>query len=77
MWQNSRGLEDPEKAKRESLTFVCLDRPSGEGRRIMVCHAGSNEGYIPGGLLPFRGVGSNEDHHKIINAEKFERWFGS
>ncbi|XP_062511240.1 uncharacterized protein LOC134187137 [Corticium candelabrum] len=45
-------------------------RPSGKGRRLIILHAGSKNGWTPNCALVFRG-----DYHDEINGEHFLNWF--
>ena len=75
MWSDSVALKNPNQAKREGLTIGCVDKPAGEGRRIMICHAGSDQGFIPNALRAFRGAQNDGDYHKNMDATNFEDWF--
>ena len=49
---------------------------SGKGARFIIVHAGTDEGFVPGGLLMFKSKnGSKGDYHDSMDAEKFKMWF--
>ena len=74
-WQDSAALKNPEKSRRDGLSVGAVKRPSGSGKRIMVVHAGSVDGFIPGAFLFFRAVEHDGDYHRNMDAPTFERWF--
>ena len=47
----------------------------GKGKRLIIVHAGSAEGFVPGALLHLRTDGKNADYHSSMDAESFEKWF--
>lgn len=51
-----------------------LRNPSGKGRRLIILHAGSEEGFVNEALLVFEGKKSG-DYHEEMNGEVFESWF--
>lgn len=51
-----------------------LKNPSGKGRRLIVTHIGSEEGFLENGLLIFEGK-KTTDYHDEMNATVFEDWF--
>lgn len=51
-----------------------LKMPSGKGRRLIITHIGSNDGFVTDGLLVFESK-STGDYHEDMNAEVFEEWF--
>ena len=48
--------------------------PSGKGKRIIVVHIGSDEGFVPGGLLSFESKKNSNDYHEEMNGETFFNW---
>lgn len=49
--------------------------PIGKGRRLIVCHAGSEKfGFMPGAKLVFLSKGSGDYHHEM-NGDVFKEWF--
>lgn len=51
-----------------------LNSPLGKGKRLIVCHAGSAEGWINAPPLIFHSKKTN-DYHEEMNSEIFESWF--
>uniref|UniRef100_A0A2S2PM81 Tc1-like transposase DDE domain-containing protein n=1 Tax=Schizaphis graminum TaxID=13262 RepID=A0A2S2PM81_SCHGA len=51
--------------------------PTGEGGRLIVCHAGcARYGFIQGSKLFFRSkTGNTTDYHNQMNGEVFKEWF--
>ena len=47
--------------------------PTGKGGRLIVLHAGSKEGFVPGAALVFQAKNTG-DYHDQMNAETFEKW---
>lgn len=47
----------------------------GKGKRLILAHAGSENGFIPQACLCFRTDGKSADYHTSMNAECFEPWF--
>jgi transposase len=49
--------------------------PVGKGRRLIVCHAGSEKfGFVEGAKLVFLSKGSG-DYHQEMNGDVFKEWF--
>lgn len=51
-----------------------LRPPSGKGRRIIITHIGSSDGFVNGGLLTFESKKTG-DYHEDMNSDVFEEWF--
>ena len=54
-----------------------LSAPPSKGKRVVVCHAGSSEGFLPN-ALPLCGKQLSEsyaDYDDDRNAKVLERWF--
>lgn len=51
-----------------------LGTPLGKGQRLIICHAGGKNGWIPAPPLVFQSK-STKDYHEEMNAEVFEKWF--
>lgn len=58
--------------KAEKATGVRV--PTGKGARLIVLHAGSQQGFIPGAALVFQAK-NHGDYHDQMNSETFEKWF--
>jgi len=48
--------------------------PNGKGKRIIVVHIGSDEGFVPGGLLSFESKKNTHDYHDEMNGNTFFDW---
>lgn len=51
--------------------------PSGKGKRLIVLHIGSKDGFVPGGLLCFESKKTNTDYHEEMNGNTFFKWMES
>lgn len=51
-----------------------LKNPTGKGRRLIILHIGSEDGFVNNCLLVFEGKKSS-DYHEEMNANIFEKWF--
>lgn len=49
--------------------------PSGKGKRLIVLHIGSADGFVPGGLLCFESKKNTTDYHDEMNGNTFLDWF--
>jgi len=47
--------------------------PSGKGKRLIVLHIGSEDGFVPGGLLCFESK-KTTDYHEEMNGDTFYDW---
>ncbi|XP_072035179.1 uncharacterized protein [Amphiura filiformis] len=53
-----------------------LNVPTGKGRRLIILHAGSEDGFIPNCLLSFESKGKKlADYHDEMNGDCFLTWF--
>jgi len=48
--------------------------PSGGGNRLIILHAGSEDGFVPNGLLCFTSKNTT-DYHEEMDGVKFRKWF--
>ncbi|XP_047998733.1 uncharacterized protein LOC125236081 [Leguminivora glycinivorella] len=72
VWQDPKVLSS-RQAFLEGLT-TGLKAPSGKGRRLIISHIGSEEGFVENGLLLFESKKNTQDYHKEMNAQHFEEW---
>lgn len=49
--------------------------PTGKGKRLIVVHIGSAEGFVAGGLLCFESKKNISDYHDEMNGDTFFEWF--
>lgn len=47
--------------------------PAGKGKRLIVLHIGSEDGFVPGGLLCFESK-KTTDYHEEMNGDTFYDW---
>ncbi|XP_049274292.1 uncharacterized protein LOC125759487 [Rhipicephalus sanguineus] len=74
VWEDAT-VSSREDAFRKGLTSG-LRTPSGKGGRLIVLHAGSENGFLDGASLVFRAKKSvNSDYHNEMDGPRFERWF--
>ncbi|XP_025192835.1 uncharacterized protein LOC112592888, partial [Melanaphis sacchari] len=48
--------------------------PTGKGKRLIVVHIGSEDGFVPGGLLCFESKKNTQDYHDEMNGDSFRDW---
>lgn len=48
----------------------------GKGKRLIICHIGSEEGFVPDALWTFESKKSG-DYHEEMCGESFENWFSN
>lgn len=67
----------PKKGWDDKSCSCCLKAPVSRGKRIMILHAGSEEGWVPNCLfLSAKNIGdAKADTHDDMNAQVFEKWF--
>lgn len=46
----------------------------GKGKRLIICHIGSEDGFVPNGLWAFDSKKSG-DYHEEMDGNSFEKWF--
>ncbi|KAE9529194.1 hypothetical protein AGLY_011990 [Aphis glycines] len=49
--------------------------PTGKGKRLIVVHIGSSQGFVDGGLLCFESKKNTSDYHDEMNGDTFFEWF--
>lgn len=49
--------------------------PTGKGKRLIVVHIGSSNGFVEGGLLCFESKKNTADYHDEMNGDSFYDWF--
>ena len=52
-----------------------IRKPSGKGSRLIILHAGSDNGWINGADLVFQSKKATGDYHDEMTSEHFEEWF--
>jgi len=48
--------------------------PTGKGKRLIVLHIGSEDGFVPGGLLSFESKKNTNDYHDEMCGDTFFDW---
>ncbi|XP_029055267.2 uncharacterized protein LOC114882555 [Osmia bicornis bicornis] len=61
-------------ARRQGLS-TGAPAPTGRGKRLIVLHIGSADGFLPGGLLCFESKTNTADYHDEMNGDTFFEWF--
>ncbi|XP_026804113.1 uncharacterized protein LOC113547801 [Rhopalosiphum maidis] len=67
-----RTIKSPRDAFLQGLTTESQN-PSGKDKRLIVLHIGSEDGFVPGGLLCFESK-KTMDYHAEINGDTFYDW---
>ena len=52
-----------------------MSRPNGKGKRLIILHAGSKDGWVPNGSLVYQSMNDDGDYHQEMNHAIFEKWF--
>ncbi|CAH2100294.1 unnamed protein product [Euphydryas editha] len=73
VWQDL-SIQSTREARREGLS-TGLKAPSGKGKRLIILHIGSEDGFLNGGELIFASKKGEGDYHQEMNAKMFEEWF--
>jgi hypothetical protein len=64
----------PSKGWTDGTVKGTLSSPLGKGKRLIVCHAGSKNGWISAPPLIFESR-STKDYHEEMDHQVFENWF--
>ncbi|GFQ67084.1 DDE_3 domain-containing protein [Trichonephila clavata] len=72
VWQDTT-IKSSYEASSSNLT-VGLTAPKGKGRRLIITHIGSKEGFVPDAADIFIGKKSG-DYHEEMDGNHFETWF--
>ncbi|XP_046428166.1 uncharacterized protein LOC124183570 [Neodiprion fabricii] len=54
-----------------------LKKPISKGQRLVIVHAGSENGFVPNALLLFKAGTRSGDYHDNMNYENYEKWLRS
>ncbi len=70
-----KSIKTPWQAFKKGLTRG-NPRPSGKGRRLIVCHLGSEDGFLEGADMLWVSGTKNPvtDYHSDMDAKTFEFW---
>ncbi|XP_074035702.1 uncharacterized protein [Leptinotarsa decemlineata] len=73
MWQD-KNITSSRQAFIEGLS-TGIKVPSGKGKRLIIAHIGSEDGFLKEGLLSFESCRTG-DYHEDMNSDVFEDYFG-
>ncbi|XP_037875263.1 uncharacterized protein LOC119630329 [Bombyx mori] len=51
-----------------------LKKPISKGQRVVIVHAGSEDGFVPNALLLFKAGAKSGDYHDNMNYLNYEKW---
>ncbi|XP_060808779.1 uncharacterized protein LOC132903764 [Amyelois transitella] len=51
-----------------------IKKPLSKGSRLVIIHAGGEDGFVPNALLTFKAGTKSGDYHDNMNYENYERW---
>lgn len=71
-WVNVRHARSVSWTDETRHGTMCV--PTGKGGRLILLHAGSVNGFVPGGMLLFQSR-RTVDYHEEMNAATFQDWF--
>lgn len=72
VWQDTN-IKNSYEAFSSNLT-VGLTAPTGKGKRLIITHIGSEDGFVPDAADIFIGRKSG-DYHEEMDGNHFEKWF--
>jgi len=52
-----------------------VKKPTGKGERLIIIHAISSNGWVPGAKRVFQAKRKTGDYHGHMNATLFQKWF--
>ncbi|XP_011404422.1 PREDICTED: uncharacterized protein LOC105313010 [Amphimedon queenslandica] len=64
-----------EKDEVTGETLGSISCPSGKGKRLIILHAGSEDGWIPNCDLVYQSIEEEGDYHEEMNCQSFENLF--
>ncbi|XP_076286655.1 uncharacterized protein LOC143212128 [Lasioglossum baleicum] len=67
-------VSSPRNAEERQLT-IGLPAPANKGKRLIILHIGSEDGFLPGVLLCFESKKNTADYHHEMNGDTFLEWF--
>ena len=77
-WANSHDGREKTWVEHDDITGGTkggIRKPTGKGNRLIILHAGGEDGWIEGGDLVFQSKKATGDYHDEMNSERFEEWF--
>ncbi|XP_046145252.1 uncharacterized protein LOC123988610 [Osmia bicornis bicornis] len=73
LWVDT-SVTSPKNAAERGLT-TGIPPPANKGKRLIVAHIGSTDGFVPEGLLYFESKKNTADYHDEMNGDTFFDWF--
>ncbi|XP_026670214.1 uncharacterized protein LOC113464471 [Ceratina calcarata] len=73
IWHNTT-ITCPTNAAQRGLS-TGIPEPSGKGKRLIIGHVGSSDGFLGGALLCFQSKKEVDDYHSEMNGDTFFTWF--
>ncbi|XP_076298598.1 uncharacterized protein LOC143217839 [Lasioglossum baleicum] len=67
-------VTSPRNAEERRLS-TGLPAPANKGKRLIILHIGSEDGFLPGGLHCFESKKNTADYHNEMNGDTFLDWF--
>lgn len=64
----------PAKTWQDGSTSTCKRKTLDEGKRFIVLHAGSRNGFVDGAEMVFASANKSGDYHGNMNGEMFGEW---
>jgi transposase len=52
-----------------------IQKPTGKGERLIILHAITKDGWVPGAKVTFKSTKKTGDYHGQMNQELFTKWF--
>ena len=78
-WTNSHSSREQSWVEAEDKvlggTKGGLRRPSDKGMRLILLHAGGEDGWVDGADSVFQSKKATGDYHNEMNSTNFEEWF--
>ena len=77
-WANSHDGREKTWVEHDDITGGTkggIRKPTGKGNRLIILHAGGEDGWIEGADLVFQSMKATGDYHDEMNSERFEEWF--
>ncbi|KAL4084055.1 hypothetical protein QTP88_029371 [Uroleucon formosanum] len=72
VWRDTT-VESSQAAFSQGLSTGAAN-PTGKGKRLIVCHIGSEDGFVPDSLLCFESKKNTNDYHDEMNDDSFRDW---
>lgn len=58
----------------QSIDSIGVTEDISKGKRWILIHAGTENGFVPNALLMFSGTNKQEDYHSEMNQQNFTKW---